>query len=49
VRQILTEAGFTDISISRKENSDDIIKSWNAGQSSEELVFSGYIHAGKPQ
>jgi len=45
---ILEEAGFTDISISRKDNSDDIIRSWKVGRKSEELVFSGYVHARKP-
>jgi len=49
VRQILHDEGFTDIFIDKKDNSEDIIRSWNAGQSSEELVFSGYIHARKPQ
>jgi len=48
VRKILEEAGFRDILISRKENSDDIIRSWNAGKSSEEVVFSGYVSAWKP-
>ena len=37
-----------DISISRKDNSEDIIRSWNVGGGSEEMVFSGYVHARKP-
>jgi hypothetical protein len=48
VRQILQDAGFSDIVITRKDNSEEIIKSWNTGQGAEQLVFSAYIHAVKP-
>ncbi len=45
---MLDEAGFTDISITRKGNSDEIIKGWNIGENSKELIFSGYVRAVKP-
>ena len=45
---MLTGLGFEDISITRKENSDEIIKSWNFKEGTERLVFSGYITARKP-
>jgi arsenite methyltransferase len=48
VRQILIGLGFEDISIIRKENSEEIIKSWNFKEEPERFVFSGYITARKP-
>jgi hypothetical protein len=48
VRQILIGLGFEDVSITRKENSEEIIKSWNFKEGTERFVFSGYITAKKP-
>jgi hypothetical protein len=48
VRQILNRLGFESVSITRKENSEEIIKNWNFKEGTEHLVFSGYITARKP-
>lgn len=44
----LEKAGFVDIEIIDKENSEDIIKGWNFGEGVEKAVFSAYIKARKP-
>jgi hypothetical protein len=49
LKVILEKAGFTDIEIQDKDNSDEIIKSWNFGEGVEKMVFSAYIKAKKPQ
>ena len=46
---ILTEAGFTNIVIKDKHNSDEIIRSWSFGEGVEKMVFSAYITSIKPQ
>ena len=48
LRSLLSNAGFTDILIEDKENSDEIIKSWNFGEGTERMVFSAYIRAIRP-
>jgi hypothetical protein len=48
VRQILIGLGFEDVSITKKENSEEIIKSWNFKEGTEHFVFSAYITATKP-
>jgi len=48
LKEILGKAGFTDIVIQDKDNSDDIIKSWNFGEGVEKMVFSAYITAKRP-
>jgi hypothetical protein len=48
LREILRKAGFIDIVIQDKENSDMIIKNWNFGEGIEKMVFSAYIQARKP-
>jgi hypothetical protein len=48
LKKILEKAGFTDIKIQDKDNSDEIIKSWNFGEGVEKMVFSAYIKAKKP-
>ena len=48
LRTLLFNAGFTGIVIEDKDNSDDIIKSWNFGEGTEKMVFSAYIQAKKP-
>jgi len=48
VENILSELGFQNISIQRKNQSDKIIKSWNVGEGAESVVFSAYIQAVKP-
>lgn len=49
LRTILDEAGFVDVVIANKANSDEIIKSWNFGKGVEKMVFSAYIKAVKPR
>jgi hypothetical protein len=44
----LETAGFTDIQIFNKENSEEIIRNWNFGEGVEKAVFSAYIKARKP-
>jgi arsenite methyltransferase len=48
LKEILRKSGFTDIVIQNKDNSDDIIRSWNFGEGVERMVFSAYIKATKP-
>ncbi len=48
LKNTLEKAGFTDIAIEGKEKSDEIIKSWNFGESVEKMVFSAYVKAKKP-
>ena len=48
LRQLLKTAGFTGIVVQDKDNSDDIIKSWNFGEGTEKMVFSAYIQAKRP-
>lgn len=48
LKEILKKAGFREIVIQDKENTDKIIKSWNFGEGIEKMVFSAYIQAKKP-
>jgi arsenite methyltransferase len=48
LKTILNKAGFIDIVIENKDNSDEIIKSWNFGLGVEKMVFSAYVKANKP-
>ena len=48
LKDILGKAGFVYIVIRAKENSDEIIKSWDFGEGVEKMVFSAYITASKP-
>jgi len=48
LRDILAKAGFTDITVLNKDNSDGIIRSWNFGEGVEKMVFSAYVKATKP-
>jgi hypothetical protein len=48
LKTILNKAGFIDIVIENKDNSDEIIKSWNFGVGVEKMVFSAYVKAKKP-
>lgn len=45
---ILTKAGFQEMVIIDKQNSDEIIKSWKFGDGVEKMVVSSYIKAVKP-
>lgn len=45
---LLSNAGFADIVVQDKDNSDEIIKSWNFGEGVEKMVFSAYIQAKRP-
>jgi arsenite methyltransferase len=49
LRDLLHNAGFIDIVIQDKDNSDEIIKSWNFGEGVEKMVFSAYIQAKRPK
>jgi hypothetical protein len=46
VKQILSSLGFQNISITRKDQSKEIIQSWNIG-GAENIIFSAYIRAVK--
>jgi N-acetylglutamate synthase-like GNAT family acetyltransferase len=48
VKRILSDVGFREITISRKEQSEEIIRGWNVAESAEKVVFSAYIQAVKP-
>lgn len=48
LEKLLSTAGFVDIIIKDKNNSDDIIRSWNFGEGVEKMVFSAYIQAKRP-
>jgi hypothetical protein len=48
LEKLLGSAGFTDVIIRNKDNSDEIIKKWNFGEGVEKMVFSAYILAKKP-
>jgi arsenite methyltransferase len=46
--EILTEAGFTDIKIRAKGNSDEVITSWESKRGFESKVFAAEVTATKP-
>ena len=48
LKKTLENAGFVDLAIQDKDNSDDIIRSWGFGRGVEKMVFSAYIQARKP-
>ncbi|MFO0752459.1 MAG: hypothetical protein U0411_03920 [Thermodesulfovibrionales bacterium] len=48
MREYLERAGFAEIQFIGKENSEEIIRSWNFGAGVEKVVFSLYIKAVKP-
>ena len=48
VKGILSELGFEDVAITPKEQSEEIIRSWNVAEDAEKVVFSAYIEAVKP-
>jgi len=48
LREILGKAGFVQVVIQDKDNSDEIIRSWNFGEGVEKMVFSAYITGRKP-
>ena len=47
--RMIEESGFVEVRIENKDNSDDIIRSWNFGAGVEQMVFSAYITAKKPE
>lgn len=47
MKEYLERAGFTDIHIIDKENSEEIIRNWNFGEGVEKSVYSAYIKASK--
>jgi len=48
LQKLLGKAGFIEIIIQDKDNSDEIIRNWNFGDGVEKMVFSAYIRAKKP-
>lgn len=48
MKEMLIDAGFTDINIQVKENAADIIKGWMPGSGAEKYVTSAYVTATKP-
>ena len=49
VKGILSELGFEDVTITPKEQSEEIIRVWNVAEDAEKVVFSAYIEAVKPE
>ncbi len=47
LKEILEAAGFADITVAKKEKSDEIIRGWNFGDGVQHMVFSAYIRAKK--
>jgi hypothetical protein len=47
VETSLSNLGFTNIAIARKEQSEEIVRLWNVAESAEKVVFSAYIQAVK--
>jgi hypothetical protein len=47
VKTILSGLGFKNITISRKEQSEDIIRGWNVTEGAEKVVYSAYVQAVK--
>lgn len=49
LEKILAEAGFTDVEIRAKNNSAEVITSWEAKRGFEEKVFAAEVTARKPR
>jgi hypothetical protein len=47
VKTILSDLGFKNITFSRKEQSEDIIRGWNVTEGAEKVVYSAYVQAVK--
>jgi len=47
VKTILSDLGFQNITISPKEQSEEIIRGWNVTEGAEKVVFSAYVGAFK--
>jgi hypothetical protein len=47
-KRILSNLGFQNITITPKEQSEEIIRGWNLGEGAERFAFSAYIQAVKP-
>mmetsp|Transcript_7706 Transcript_7706/g.15961 ORF Transcript_7706/g.15961 Transcript_7706/m.15961 type:complete len:87 (+) Transcript_7706:349-609(+) len=48
MRQMLVDAGFSEVKIQVKENAADFIKDWMPGSSAEKYITSAYVTAVKP-
>jgi hypothetical protein len=48
LKRVLLKAGFEDIVVQEKENTEEIIRSWNFGEGIEKMVSSAYVKARKP-
>ena len=48
LERILAEAGFVDVAITPKSNSDEVITSWEAKRGFESRVAAAYVTARKP-
>ncbi|MDY6903045.1 MAG: hypothetical protein SWH61_00020 [Thermodesulfobacteriota bacterium] len=44
----MSQAGFINITITRKKESNTIIDNWNVADGASDIVFSAYIKAEKP-
>jgi hypothetical protein len=49
LEKMLSSAGFSNVVIKDKDNTDEIIRSWNFGEGVEKMVFSAYITSVKPK
>jgi len=48
VKKILSDLGFQNVTITPKEQSEEIIREWRVADGAENVVFSAYIRASKP-
>jgi hypothetical protein len=48
VKGILSDVGFQDIVITPKAQSEEIVREWHVAEGAENVVFSAYIRAAKP-
>ncbi|MFO7785441.1 MAG: hypothetical protein ACQET7_14235 [Thermodesulfobacteriota bacterium] len=47
MKRILADLGFEMVTITPKEQSEEIIRGWNVAEAAEKVVFSAYIEAVK--
>jgi len=45
---MLSELGFQEITVRKKDQSETIIQGWGVAEGAERIVFSAYIQAVKP-
>jgi hypothetical protein len=49
VKKILSGLEFQDVTITPKDQSEEIIRGWNLGEGAEKVALSAYIQAVKPE